>query len=130
MRLSLPATIPPMRRAKVLTLLGSCFIAGAVSFAGIGLSAAHAQQGVPSNQDCPANSGAPPAETHATTPPTAGASSGTAPGGQGSTGWTGGTGGSYIGTANHASTPGSGSSQPETVTGANPGKSDTPRKPC
>jgi hypothetical protein len=45
---------------------------------------------------------------------------GTAPGNAGSTGWTGGTGGSFVGTSNHAPTPGSKTEQPETVKGLNP----------
>ncbi|WP_341990021.1 hypothetical protein [Azorhizobium sp. AG788] len=108
-------------------VVGAWLMAGAVPVLGLGVPAAHAQQSVPSEQECPATASG---GAHAATPPVAGPSSGTAPGGQGSTGWSGGTGGSYIGTSNHASTPGSGASQPETVTGANPGKAETPRKPC
>lgn len=67
---------------------------------------------------------------HAATAPSQGPSSGTAAGNLGTTGWTNGMGGTYVGTSNHAPTPGSPQSQPETVTGANPGSPDQPNKPC
>ena len=120
------------RRLALLTVMGICLMAGAVPITGFGLTAAHAQQSVPSEQECPADAatGSQAPGAHAATQPASGPSSGTAPGGQGSTGWSGGTGGSFIGTSNHASTPGSGSRQPETITGANPGRTETPRKPC
>lgn len=51
------------------------------------------------------------------TPPSQGASSGTAPGNAGSTGWTGGTGGSHTGTAPAGAVPQSPTWQPPTASG-------------
>lgn len=65
----------------------------------------------------------------AATPPAQGATSGTEPGGAGSTGWSGGTGGSFIGTTPQASTPASPDRQPEVVTGLDP-KAEPPKAPC
>lgn len=62
------------------------------------------------------------APTTAATPPAQGPSSGTAPGGMGSSGWSGGTGGSYVGTNPQGATPASPSSQPATATGLDPTK--------
>ncbi|MFG1350177.1 hypothetical protein [Xanthobacter autotrophicus] len=65
----------------------------------------------------------------AATPPAQGATSGTEPGGSGSTGWSGGTGGSFIGTTPQAGTPASPDRQPEVVTGTDP-KAEPPKAPC
>ena len=65
----------------------------------------------------------------AATPPAQGATSGTEPGGAGSTGWSGGTGGSFIGTTPQSSTPASPDRQPEVVTGLDP-KVEPSKAPC
>ncbi|MFH1554447.1 MAG: hypothetical protein ABII76_06235 [Pseudomonadota bacterium] len=67
--------------------------------------------------------------TAAATPPAQGESSGTAPGGAGSTGWSGGTGGSYIGTHPSGSS-GSPTDHPATVQGVNPSVVGSSRKDC
>ena len=58
----------------------------------------------------------------AATPPAQGPSSGTAPGGMGSTAWSGGTGGSYVGTHPGAPTASSPNAQPATAGGLDPTK--------
>ncbi len=107
--------------------LAGLWLLGAISTVALAPTGAQAQQTTPTSTQCAEGTqGA----SHSATPPAQGSSSGTAPGGSGSTGWSGGTGGSYIGTSNHAATPGAASGQPETVTGVNPGKAETPPKPC
>lgn len=117
----------PLRRTGPSALFGTALIGlwltGAMPAVVPPASAAEtgAQQG-----GCKAPAGT----SHSATAPSQGASSGTAPGNTGTTGWTNGMGGTFVGTSNHAATPGSPQSQPETVTGANPGSPDQPSSPC
>ncbi|GGF81882.1 hypothetical protein GCM10007301_47510 [Azorhizobium oxalatiphilum] len=118
------ATKPTLTATAPLALIGLWLVAAIPM--GVTVSQA-AEQGTSaacdtSKDDAPGN--------HAATPQQTGSNSGTAPGNTGNTGWTNGNGGTFAGTSPHAETPGSPTRQPETVTNANPGSAEQPRKPC
>lgn len=132
-----------IRSTASATSLAACLVSLAL---GAGLApplsgAAFAQAIVspppPGSPQVPAEKSGPPLNadqgcdaTAAATPPSQGESSGTAPGGAGSTGWSGGTGGSFIGTQQSGATSGSPTEHPATVEGVNPSVVGPTRKDC
>ena len=103
---SAPALIAAMLVAAGLAVGGSVFA-----------FAAEKQEGSRAAADCAASDG-----TAATAPPPSGPSSGTAPGGDGSTAWTGGTG---VSTTPGAPTPSSKTDRLAAASGIDPTKSTT-----